>query len=63
MKITHFLATLAIYGLLNVLAAPGWVEERNPTFGRVIGFRKASTQPTILRGLNFFSPPAWALFN
>ncbi|MBW4667332.1 MAG: hypothetical protein KME60_07825 [Cyanomargarita calcarea GSE-NOS-MK-12-04C] len=30
------------------MAAPGWVEEGNPTFGRVVGLRLCETQPTIL---------------
>jgi hypothetical protein len=31
----------------KTLTRVGWVEERNPTFGGFVGFRRASTQPTI----------------
>jgi hypothetical protein len=33
---------------LKTLNCVGWVEERNPTFSSIVGFRKASTQPTII---------------
>ncbi|MBR8836691.1 MAG: hypothetical protein DSM106950_22410 [Stigonema ocellatum SAG 48.90 = DSM 106950] len=32
----------------KTLTCVGWVEERNPTNRENVGFRKASTQPTIL---------------
>ncbi|MBW4506744.1 MAG: hypothetical protein KME64_09560 [Scytonematopsis contorta HA4267-MV1] len=42
---------------LKIRIIVGWVEERNPTSAAIVGFRKASTQPT--KSLNRAVLPAF----